>query len=129
MVFIPPSTFMMGSPTNEVDRSDNPDDDDPQIAVIISRGFWMGKYEVTQREYLAVMGSNPSYFQGNIRGLISTGQWKLLVGTLQQITVANSRCKNGSRADSDQQRLPTSYRSRMGICVSGLDFNAVQLWG
>ena len=32
--------------------------------MIISRGFWMGKYEVTQGEYLAVMGNNPSYFNG-----------------------------------------------------------------
>jgi formylglycine-generating enzyme required for sulfatase activity len=32
--------------------------------VIISRGFWMGKYEVTQVEYLQVMGNNPSWFNG-----------------------------------------------------------------
>jgi formylglycine-generating enzyme required for sulfatase activity len=34
----------------------------PQTAVTISRGFWMGKFLVTQRDYLAVVGSNPSYF-------------------------------------------------------------------
>ena len=62
MVFIPPGTFRMGSPTNEVDRYDW---EGPQTAVTISRGFWMGKYEVTQGEYLAVMGSNPSYFTTN----------------------------------------------------------------
>jgi formylglycine-generating enzyme required for sulfatase activity len=62
MVFIPPGTFRMGSPTNEVDRDP---DEGPQTAVTISRGFWMGKYEVTQGEYLAVMGSNPSYFNTN----------------------------------------------------------------
>jgi formylglycine-generating enzyme required for sulfatase activity len=61
MVFIPPGTFRMGSPTNEVDRSDN---EGPQTAVTISRGFWMAKFEVTQGEYLAVMGSNPSWFNG-----------------------------------------------------------------
>jgi formylglycine-generating enzyme required for sulfatase activity len=60
VVFIPPGTFRMGSPTNEVDRYYW---EGPQTAVTISRGFWMGKYEVTQGEYLAVMGSNPSYFQ------------------------------------------------------------------
>ncbi len=62
LVFIPPGTFRMGSPTNEVDRLDR---EGPQTAVTISRGFWMGKYEVTQGEYLAVMGSNPSYFNGD----------------------------------------------------------------
>ena len=61
MVFIPPGTFRMGSPTNEVDRYEW---EGPQTAVTISRGFWMGKYEVTQGEYLALMGSNPSWFNG-----------------------------------------------------------------
>ena len=62
MVFIPPGTFRMGSPTNEVDRFDW---EGPQTAVTISRGCWMGKYEVTQGDYLAVMGRNPSYFSTN----------------------------------------------------------------
>jgi formylglycine-generating enzyme required for sulfatase activity len=62
MVFVPPGTFRMGSPTNEVDRHG---DEGPQTAVTISRGFWMGKYEVTQGEYLAVMSSNPSIFTTN----------------------------------------------------------------
>jgi hypothetical protein len=47
MVFIPPGTFRMASSTNEVDRLDY---ESPQTAVTISRGFWMGKYEVTQGE-------------------------------------------------------------------------------
>jgi formylglycine-generating enzyme required for sulfatase activity len=62
LVFIPPGTFRMGSPTNEVDRWDN---EGPQTAVTISRGYWMGKYLVTQGDYLAVMGSNPSWFNTN----------------------------------------------------------------
>ncbi len=62
MVFILPGTFRMGSPTNEVDRWD---EDGPQTAVTISRGFCMGKFEVTQGDYLAVMGSNPSEFTTN----------------------------------------------------------------
>ena len=62
MVFIPPGTFRMGSPTNEVDRGDH---EGPQTAVIISRGFWMGMFEVTQGEYLELMGNNPSWFNGD----------------------------------------------------------------
>jgi len=62
MVFIPPGTFRMGSPTNEVDRFDA---EGPQTQVTISRGFWMGKYEVTQLEYESVTGSNPSYYAGD----------------------------------------------------------------
>ena len=62
MVFIPPGTFRMGSSTNEVDRDVN---EGPQTAVTISRGFWMGKYEVIQGEYLALIGSNPSQYKGD----------------------------------------------------------------
>jgi len=61
MVFIPPGTFRMGSPTNEVGRYDN---EGPQTAVTISRGFCMAKHEVTQEEYLALMGNNPSFYNG-----------------------------------------------------------------
>ncbi len=60
-VFIPPGTFRMGCPTNELDREEW---EGPQTDVIISGGFWMGKCEVTQGEYLAVTGNNPSWFNG-----------------------------------------------------------------
>lgn len=70
MVFIPPGTFRMGSPTNEVGRYDW---EGPQTAVTISRGYWMGKYEVAQGEYLAVMGSNPSWFNGVRDGYYDPG--------------------------------------------------------
>jgi formylglycine-generating enzyme required for sulfatase activity len=61
MVFIPPGTFRMGSPDDEEGRWEG---EGPQTDVLISRGFWMGKYEVTQGEYEAVMGNNPSWFNG-----------------------------------------------------------------
>ena len=61
MVFIPAGTFRMGSPTNEVGHLET---ESPQTAVTISRGFWMGRYEVTQGEYLALMRNNPSWFNG-----------------------------------------------------------------
>jgi formylglycine-generating enzyme required for sulfatase activity len=59
MVLINGGTFMMGSPSSEVGR----DDDEVQHQVTVS-GFYMGKYEVTQEEYQAVMGTNPAYFKG-----------------------------------------------------------------
>ena len=72
MVFIPPGTFRMGSPTNEVDRWDN---EGPQTAVTISRGGWMGKYEVTQGEYVALRGSNPSFFTGDTNRPVERVTW------------------------------------------------------
>ena len=72
MAFIPPGSFRMGSPTNEVDRYGS---EGPQTAVTISRGFWMGRNEVTQGEYLAVMGSNPSFFTGDTNRPVETVSW------------------------------------------------------
>ncbi len=60
MVWIPPGTFVMGSPESERGRVDW---EGPQTRVTLTKGFWLGKHEVTQQEYLAVMGNNPSYFQ------------------------------------------------------------------
>ncbi|MDR3172070.1 MAG: formylglycine-generating enzyme family protein [Treponema sp.] len=59
-VWIQGGTFMMGSPTPEASR----DSDEVQHQVTVS-GFFMGKYEVTQKEYQAVMGTNPSDFKGD----------------------------------------------------------------
>jgi formylglycine-generating enzyme required for sulfatase activity len=56
---IPAGTFRMGSPATELDRSD---DEVPPHDVAITRPFFMGVYEVTQREYEAVMGYNPARF-------------------------------------------------------------------
>lgn len=61
MAWIPPGTFPMGSPPDEESRSDT----ENQIRVTISRGFWLGKTEVTQAQWKELMGSNPSEFQGD----------------------------------------------------------------
>lgn len=101
LVFIPPGTFWMGSPTNEVDRFD----EGPQRAVTISLGFWMGKYEVTQGEYLAVMGSNPSDFKGDSNRPVEQVTWfnaTNYCGKLTQRERAAGRIPAGS-----QFRLPT----------------------
>jgi formylglycine-generating enzyme required for sulfatase activity len=108
-VFIPPGTFMMGSPTNEVDRNLLHDDiviaEGPQTAVTISRGFWMGKYEVTQGEYQAVMGNNPSGFKGDPNLPVESVSWSNATnycGKLTERERAAGRIPAGSRF-----RLPT----------------------
>jgi formylglycine-generating enzyme required for sulfatase activity len=58
LVYIQPGTFTMGSPTNEALRGT----DETQHVVTISKGFYMGKFLVTQAEYLATTGGNPSFF-------------------------------------------------------------------
>jgi formylglycine-generating enzyme required for sulfatase activity len=51
--------FLMGSPNDEKFADS---DEKPQHRVRISRPFYLGVYEVTQAQYEAVMGNNPSYF-------------------------------------------------------------------
>jgi len=58
LVFISKGSFALGSSLDEGLR--NPDE--IQHPVTISRGFWMGKYLVTQQEYMNLLGSNPSYY-------------------------------------------------------------------
>jgi formylglycine-generating enzyme required for sulfatase activity len=60
MVRINGGTFMMGSPASEPERVSN----EVQHSVTVS-SFYMGNYEVTQREWREVMGNNPSYFKGD----------------------------------------------------------------
>ncbi|MEG4494529.1 bifunctional serine/threonine-protein kinase/formylglycine-generating enzyme family protein [Microcoleus sp. D3_18_C4] len=60
MVAIPGGSFVMGSPNTEARLSNN---EGPQRTVNISP-FFMGKYPVTQAQYQALMGNNPSHFKG-----------------------------------------------------------------
>ena len=61
LVLIPAGEFMMGSPANEKQRNSA---EGPQHEVKITRPFYMGRTEVTQEQWEAVMGSNPSHFKG-----------------------------------------------------------------
>ena len=60
MVLIPAGKFMMGSPESEVGRKEN----ETQHEVTLTKPFYMGKYEVTQEQWQAVMGNNPSRTKG-----------------------------------------------------------------
>jgi formylglycine-generating enzyme required for sulfatase activity len=63
MVAIPGGTFLMGSSENEKRHQD---DESPQHEVTVSP-FFMSKYPVTQTQWEAVMGNNPSYVKGKNR--------------------------------------------------------------
>jgi len=63
MVKIKAGTFMMGSPESELGRYS----DETQHRVMLTKDYWLGKFEVMQAQYEAVMGNNPSYFKGSNR--------------------------------------------------------------
>ena len=60
MVLIPAGKFKMGCPTSEKDYRTG----ENLHEVTLKNSFYMGKYEVTQEQWQAVMGNNPSYFKG-----------------------------------------------------------------
>lgn len=57
LVWIAPGTFAMGSEKGSPDEL-------PVLQVKLSAGFWMGRTEVTQAQWQAVMGNNPAHFRG-----------------------------------------------------------------
>jgi formylglycine-generating enzyme required for sulfatase activity len=60
LAWIPPGTFLMGSPEGEEGRHD----DEIRHRVALTKGFYLGVHQVTQAQWQAVMGSNPSKFKG-----------------------------------------------------------------
>ena len=57
-IYVPAGSFTMGSPTDEIGRTD----DEAQHLVTISQGFFLTRYEITQADYEAITGDNPSIF-------------------------------------------------------------------
>jgi formylglycine-generating enzyme required for sulfatase activity len=67
LVRIPGGRFKMGSPPDEKEREPHGKGSEEQHEVEVS-AFYLGEKEVTQKEFRAVMGYNPSYFSNNARG-------------------------------------------------------------
>lgn len=61
MVRLNQGSFMMGSPESELGNSKSED----QHREVITERFYIGQYEVTQRQYNLVMRMNPSFFEGD----------------------------------------------------------------
>ena len=95
MVPVAAGTFQMGSTAVGGTAA-------PVHAVTITQPFWVGKYEVTQAEYQAMMGSNPSYRQG------------------AQLPVENVRwddamayCTTLTATEAAAGRIPSGYQYRL----------------
>jgi len=89
LVLIPPGEFMMGSTEEEVgrllevaERQNAPSwyvervpAEAPKHRVGVTRPFYLGVSEVTQREYQRVMGANPSKFPGEVNRPVEMVTW------------------------------------------------------
>jgi formylglycine-generating enzyme required for sulfatase activity len=100
----------MGSPPTEQDRDPN---EGPQTIVTLTRGFWIGKYEVTQGEYLSIINTNPSQFPGDLSRPVSSVSWA--DATIVSWADATNYCAKltarelaaGRIAPGSRYRLPT----------------------
>ena len=104
LVWVAPGTFLMGCPTNEVGR----EVDEVQHPVTISRGFFVSKYLVTQGDFLAIMGYNPSYFTGVHGGTD-------LSRPIEQVHwyAAAAYCSQLTQTEQQAGRMPTNWVYRL----------------
>jgi formylglycine-generating enzyme required for sulfatase activity/regulator of sirC expression with transglutaminase-like and TPR domain len=106
MVYIPAGNFMMGSPSGEGES-----DEYPQHLVTIAKPFYLGKYPVTQEQYQAVMGNNPSHFKGAKRP-VEKVSWRDAV----------TFCQKLSEKTGNNYRLPSEaeweYACRAGTTTA-----------
>lgn len=104
-VYIPAGTFWMGCSPGD---SECDGDESPRRRVEITKGFELGKYEVTQGEWEAVMGSNPSYSKG-ARKPVEQVSWLDAQEYLRKLNARN---------DGYRYRLPSEaeweYAARAG---------------
>ena len=99
-VWLPSGRFLMGSPEGELDRSSN---EGPQTMVTLTRGFFMGRYEVTQGEYLSVIGSNPSGATGDLNRPVEQVTWN----------DATNYCAQLTQQERTLGRLPAAWGYRL----------------
>ena len=108
-----PEGFRMGSPEGEEGRRTN----ETPHQVILTQGFWLGKYEVTQADWLEVMGDNPSTQKAAGLTLpVETVSWDMAVEFCERLT-DRERARGTIRPDWEY-RLPTEaqweYACRAG---------------
>lgn len=104
---LPGGSFMMGSPVTEIQR--NPDEG-PRHPVKVGP-FSMGRYEVTQAEWAALMGGNPSRFQGGRLPVEGVSWYEALVYCNKR-SIAEGRVPcysiQGGTDPADWGNVPTS---------------------
>jgi formylglycine-generating enzyme required for sulfatase activity len=112
MCWIPPGEFVMGSPVGEMGR----DGEETQHRVTLTKGFWMGKYEVTQEQWQAVMGNNTGDSKKN-NNPVENVSWNDISNPGGFLEKANKNATSGERF-----HLPTEaqweYACRAGTLTS-----------
>jgi formylglycine-generating enzyme required for sulfatase activity len=113
----PPGSFTMGSPEDETGRGE----DETPHKVTLSKGFYLGVYPVTQAQWQAVMGSNPSFFPSEKGDRpVEMVLW----------TECREFCKKLGERDGKRYRLPTEaeweYACRAGTTTAYYTGNGLE---
>lgn len=110
LVLLPRSSYIKGSPKSEYKRHEN----ETMRGVILSKRILMGVHEVTQAEYQAIMGNNPSYHSAGGDGAREVANLKTGRFPVEQVTWENAVefCKKLSDLPEEKSanrayRLPT----------------------
>ena len=103
MIFCPPGTFMMGSPTSESGRGT----DETQHQVTLTHGFYLGKYEVTQAQYEAVMTGNTNGLNPKPSGWPNNNERPVEQVSWNDIQVFMSRL---NEMEQTAGRLPSGWK-------------------
>ena len=104
-VGIPPGEFRMGSNSRHARGNEK-----SVTRVRISQGFYLGKHEVTQSQWQAVMGNNPSRFAGCGRCPVEQVSWEDVQAFIGRLN---------ARSGGERYRLPTE--GGVGVCGPGGD--------
>jgi len=118
-VFIPPGTFMMGSPKDEPGRID----DEILHRVTLTKGFFMQTTQVTQKQWKSVMGNNPSRFKDCDDCPVEQVSWD---DVQEFIVKLNQKTDQKHRLPTEAQweygcRAGTSTPFHTGRCLSSTD--------
>ena len=118
-VWVPPGTFLMGSPKEEEGRGER-GDDEALHQIALTKGFWMGVYTVTQQEYEIIMGTNPSFFSAAGEGSGRVAGLDTRLFPVESVTWNDAKefCRKLGERDGRAYRLPTEaeweYACRAG---------------
>ena len=116
MVRIEPGTFLMGSPEDEIGRY--LDKETPQTENTLTQSYWISKYEVTQGEFEALMGFNPSRFKflKDPQLPVESVTWFSALEYCHELTQIEREA--GRLSEAFEYRLPTeaewAYATRAG---------------
>ena len=78
MLLVPPGIFTMGCNAFDLGRCIS--DESPRHQVTLTRAFYLGRYEVTQAQWQARMGNNPSFFRNNPNRPVEEVGWNDVAG-------------------------------------------------